>query len=170
MDSIYDILVGLAGIAGVFVGFGALVVLSEDDRAKIAEMHMVRSVVAIGLLTLVGALVPVALSAFGLGERWLWGGSGALFLAMIWFGLLHPTNRPVLATMMRTDVRASIFFWLVLEPLIQVPLVLCVVGLFPAYAPAFYLVAVIINLGQSAQTLLQAVYARIARADEAAKQ
>lgn len=148
----------------MFVGFGALVVLSEYDDAVVSEMHMVRSVVTIGLLTLVGALVPVALGSFGVSDRLLWGCSGGAFLFLIWFGLLHPANRPVLVAMMRADLKASLFFWLVLEPLIQIPLFLCVFGILPEYARAFYMIAVIINLIQCAQTLIQVVYARVERA------
>lgn len=166
MDPIFEILVALAGIAGVFVGFGALVVLSEHDDAVASEMHMVRSVVTIGLLTLVGALVPVALGSFGVDDRLLWGWSGGAFLVLIWFGLLHPTNRPVLATMMRADLKASLFFWLILEPLIQLPLFLCMFGILTQYAHAFYMIAVVINLIQCAQTLIQVVYARVERADD----
>ena len=163
MDPIFEIFVGLAGIAGVFVGFGALVVLSDHDETVVSEMHMVRSVVAIGLLTLVGALVPVGIASFEVDNRLLWGLSGGVFLALIWMGLLHPTNRPVLATMMRSDLKASLFFWLVLEPLIQVPLFFCLFGVLPEYAHALYMIAVIINLIQCAQTLLQVVYARVDR-------
>lgn len=166
MNPIFEIFVALAGIAGVFVGFGALVVLSKYDDTVASEMHMVRSVVTIGLLTLVGALVPVALGSFGVDDRLLWGWSGGIFLFLIWLGLLHPTNRPVLVTMIRADPKASLFFWLVLEPLIQVPLFLCVFGVFPRYAHAFYMIAVIINLIQCAQTLIQVVYARVERTDD----
>ena len=139
--------------------------LSEHNDAAASEVHMVRSVVTIGLLTLVSALVPVALGSFGVGDRMLWGWSGGAFLFLIWFGLLHPTNRPVLAAMMRADLKVSLFFWLVLEPLIQVPLFLCVFGVLPQYALGFYMIAVIINLIQCAQTLIQVVYARVERAD-----
>jgi hypothetical protein len=165
MSPVVDLLVSLAAIAGIFVGFGALVVLSEDSNAPVAELHMVRSVVAIGLLTLVGALIPLALWGFGLSDRWLWGISGGLFLTLIWFGLLHPTNRPVLAAMIRTDPRAALFFWLVLEPPIQIPLLLCVFGVFPQHAYALYTVAVVLNLFQCAQTLVQVVYMRVASSD-----
>jgi hypothetical protein len=41
LDSIFEVLVAPAGIAGVFVGFGALVVLSEYDDAVASEMHRV---------------------------------------------------------------------------------------------------------------------------------
>ena len=164
MSPVVDLLASLAAIAGIFVGFGALVVLSDDSESTVGELHMVRSVVTIGLLTLVGALIPLGLGEFGLGDRTLWGWSGGLFLALIWFGLLHPANRPVHA-MVRTDPRAAAFFWLVLEPPIQVPLLFCVFGIFPQHAAAFYTLAVVLNLFQCAQTLVQAVYMRVERSD-----
>lgn len=163
MDPIFEIFVGLAGIAGVFVGFGALVVLSDHDGAKTSEIHMVRNVTAIGLLTLVGALVPVMLVLFNLSDHLLWSLSGAVFLTLIWFGLLHPTNRPVLITMMKLNTKASLFFWLVLEPIIQLPLLFCILDTFPDYSPAFYMTSVIVNLIQCAQSLLQVVYDRVER-------
>jgi hypothetical protein len=51
----------------------------------------------------------------------------------------------------------------VLEPMIQVPLLLAILGMFPQHAAAFYVLAVVINLLQCAQTLVQTVYARVAR-------
>jgi len=165
MSPVVDLLASLAAIAGIFVGFGALVVLSDDSESTVGELHMVRSVVTIGLLTLVGALIPLGLGGFGLGNRTLWGLSGGLFLALIWFGLLHPANRPVLATMIRTDPRAAAFFWLVLEPPIQVPLLFCVFGIFPQHAASLHTLAVVLNLFQCAQTLVQVVYMRVERTD-----
>jgi hypothetical protein len=90
MSPVFDLLASLAAIAAIFVGFGTLVVLSEDSNAPVAELHMVRSVVAIGLLTLVLALIPLALWDFGLSDRWLRRISDGLFLTLIWFGLLLP--------------------------------------------------------------------------------
>ncbi len=137
--------------------------LSDQNDAEASELHIVRSVVTIGLLTLIGALVPVSLASFSVDDRLLWGWSGGAFLALIWLALLHPTNRPVLVAMMRSDVKASLLFWFVLEPLIQVPLFFCVFGFLPQYAHAFYMLAVVINLIQCAQALLQVVYARVER-------
>ena len=163
MSPIFEILLALASIAGVFVGFGALVVLSDHGAARISEMHSVRAVVLIGIITLVGALMPVGLGSFELSDRVLWGWSGGAFLVLIWFSLTHSTNRPVLLTMMRTDLKASLFFWLVLEPPIQIPLLFCIFGTFPQHAPAFYVVAVVVNLFQCALTLVQVVFARVQR-------
>lgn len=65
MNPSFDLLVSLAEIAGVFVGFGALIVLSQQVEEGSPERHMVRQVVVIGLLTLVGALLPVGIAQFG---------------------------------------------------------------------------------------------------------
>ena len=78
MSSTADLLGALAGIAGIFVGFGALVVLGEDDDATAPELHMVRGVVTIGLLTLVGALVPLGLGGMKDSPTSHAGGSGVV--------------------------------------------------------------------------------------------
>jgi len=43
MSPVVDLLASLAAIAGIFVGFGALVVLSKDSDSTVPELHMVRS-------------------------------------------------------------------------------------------------------------------------------
>ena len=45
MSSVGDLLASLAAIAGIFVGFGALVVLSEHTESTFSELHVVRSAV-----------------------------------------------------------------------------------------------------------------------------
>ena len=89
MDPTFDLLVSLAGIAGVFVGFGALVVLTEDNDTVIAELHMTRSVVAVGLLTMVGALVPIGIGMFGVAEATLWRWASGVFLTLIALNMLR---------------------------------------------------------------------------------
>ncbi len=48
MNPTFDLLVSLAEIGGVFVGFGALIVLSQQVEEGSPEQHMVRQVVVIG--------------------------------------------------------------------------------------------------------------------------
>ena len=67
--------------------------------------------------------------------------------------------------MIRTDPKSAAFFWLVLEPTIQIPLALNILGILPRYAPAFFTTAVIINLFQCATTLGQVVYLRVNRTE-----
>jgi hypothetical protein len=90
-------------IAGVFVGFGALIVLSgrADDDAP--ELGMVRQVVVVGLVTLAGALIPIGIAQFGVEGNLLWRVSSACFFGLIWFTILHPTSRPLIIAQIRTD-------------------------------------------------------------------
>ena len=159
MDS-FDLLLALAEIAGVFIGFGALIVLTgRRDRAE-AELIRVKQVVVTGLITLVGAMLPIAIGQFGVDPALLWRWSAGGFLMVIWFAILHPSSWPLLVDQFREDPRAAAFFWFVLEPPIQVPLILVILGAFPAHAPGLYAVAVVINVIQAAQLLAQVVYAR----------
>ena len=167
MTESFDLLTSLAEIAGIFIGFGALIVLSSAKDEDRAEMSMVRQVVVSGLVTLVGALIPIGVAQLGISGGLLWRVSGGCFLAVIWFAILHPTSRPLLIAQFRNDPRAAAFFWFVLEPPIQVPLLLAVLGAFPSRAAGLYTVAVVINLIQGAQLLAQVVYARIERTGRA---
>jgi hypothetical protein len=159
----FDLLSSLAEIAGIFIGFGALIVLSGRDEEDPAEMGMVRQVVVSGLVTLVGALIPIGVAQFGLESGLLWRISAGCFFGVIWFAILHPTSRPLLINQFRNDPKAAAFFWFVLEPPIQVPLVLAMLGVFPERASGLYTIAVVVNLVQGAQLLAQVVYARIER-------
>jgi len=159
----FDLLVSLAEIAGIFVGFGALIVLSHQGDERVPEQQMVRQVVVIGLLTLVGALLPVGLAQLGLDGSLLWRWSSGGFFALIWFALLHPSSWPLIIAQARSNPRAAAFFWIVLETPIQVPLILAILGFFPAKVAGLYTVAVVVNLIEAAQLLAQIVYARVAR-------
>ena len=67
-----DLFLGLAGIAGVFVGFGALIAVRSGGASDAFEVTYTRFVVWIGMLTIVAALAPVTLGPYGLGEHEVW--------------------------------------------------------------------------------------------------
>lgn len=163
MTESFDLMSSLAQIAGIFIGFGALIVLSGEKDEDPVEMGMVRQVVVSGLVTLVGALIPIGVAQFGIESVLLWRISGACFFGVIWFAILHPTSRPLLVNQFRNDRKAAAFFWFVLEPPIQIPLVLAILNTFPERASGLYTIAVVVNLVQGAQLLAQVVYARIER-------
>ncbi len=56
-----DLFMELAGIAGVFVGFGALISVRAGGARDAFEIAYMRGVVSFGLLTIVAALAPVTL-------------------------------------------------------------------------------------------------------------
>jgi hypothetical protein len=157
-----DLFLSIAEIAGIFVGFGALISFSSD-RGPVSRIG-IRNVVAIGLLVLVAAVVPVGLSQYGLTGRVLWGWSSAAFLLFIWMSILGLLRDSEHREWAKADAKANpvlaIFFWGFLEVPIQVPLALAMLGVAPSLAPAFYVTALVLNLFQAAFVLARLVFAQ----------
>lgn len=160
-----NLFVAIAEIAGVFVGFGALI--SVTRRTKIETLHLgrIRAVVTIGLLVIVAALIPVVLSSYGLTGHNLWFLSSLLFLilntAVIILSIRSPENRMLMEAQSRKSPWAAAFFWLLLEVPVQVPLILILIGLWPELDSAFYTTALVFNLFEAAFVLVQLVYAQV---------
>ncbi len=64
-----ELFMGLAGIAGVFVGFGALIAVRGGGASDAFVVSSMRGVVSFGLLTIVAALAPVTLGHYDLAEH-----------------------------------------------------------------------------------------------------
>jgi hypothetical protein len=75
-----ELLLSLAEIAGVFVGFGALIAVRSGGASGPLEVPYMRTVVSMGMLTVVAALAPVTLDRFGLSEHMVRAVSSALVL------------------------------------------------------------------------------------------
>ncbi len=75
-----DLLLSLAEIAGVFVGFGALIAVRSGGATSSAEIGYMRGVVSIGMLTVVAALTPVTLGRYDLATHEVWALSSVLVL------------------------------------------------------------------------------------------
>lgn len=75
-----ELFLSLAEIAGVFVGFGALIAVRSGGVSDVAEVAYMRAVVSIGMLTVVAALAPVTLGRFDLTEHQVWMSSSVLVL------------------------------------------------------------------------------------------
>jgi hypothetical protein len=82
-----DLFLGLAGIAGVFVGFGALIAVRSGGPTEPQEVTPVRGIVSMGMLAVLAALDPVTLARFDLTEHQVWGLSSALMLRG-WFAIM----------------------------------------------------------------------------------
>jgi hypothetical protein len=162
VDHQSDLFLSIAEIAGVFVGFGALI--SFMGQRGPATRVALRNVVAIGLLVLVASLVPVGLSHYGLVGRVLWGWSSAAFLLFIWTTILGVfrdlEHREWAIADAKANPALAILFWVVLEIPIQVPLVLAILGVAPSLAQAFYVTALVLNLFQAAFVLARLVFPR----------
>lgn len=160
-----DLFVGLAEIAGVFVGFAALISFTRRTEVAAFQLAQIRGVVSIGLLVIVAALLPVALGRYGVGERTLWFVCSLAFLLLLWgvmiLGFRRPENRQLMISQARTSPVMTAVFWLLLEASIQVPLILAVLGLFPDLEPAFYTTALVVHLFEGAFVLAQLVYSQV---------
>jgi hypothetical protein len=165
MNHDLDLFLSIAEIAGVFVGFGALISFSRD-RATEARVAL-RGVVTVGLVVLVAALLPVALARYGLAARTLWGWSSAGFILIIWIAIVRLFLDPEHRAWVKADARANpaltVFFWVFLEVPIQVPLVLVLLGVAPTLAPAFYVTGLVLNLFEAAFVLARLVLAQDSR-------
>lgn len=163
--------VAIAEIAGVFVGFGALISVTRRSEIDAAQLGAIRAVVTSGLVVVVAALVPVVLGRYGASGDALWRSSSLVFLGLSWavivLALRGPENRRLVSSQWRERRASSAFFWLVLEGPIQVPLLLAVLGIAPDLGAAFYTTALAFNLFEAAFVLAQFVYARADHADDA---
>jgi len=81
-----DLFMGLAGIAGVFVGFASLIAVRSGGPTDPLEVAPMRIVVSMAMLTIVAALAPVALGRYDLTDHQVWALSGAL--AWVGFALM----------------------------------------------------------------------------------
>ena len=157
-----DIFLSIAQIAGIFIGFGALISFQHDQETKIRVP--LRAVVALGLVVMLASLLPPSLAWYGINDGRLWRWSSAGFLLIIWITitgfLLNPEHRAWLTADIKTHPALNFLFWVVLEMPIQVPLLLASFGVAPELAPAFYLTALTLNLFEAAFWLARLVVAR----------
>jgi hypothetical protein len=160
-----DLFVALAEIAGVFVGFGALISVTRHGELDIDELGRIQIVVTIGLVVIVAALIPVTLDRYAINGESLWRSSSLMFLLLSWAAIIAPLKmreiRGLVVSQVREHPVMAAIFWLGLEVPIQAPLILAVFGAYPGLGPAFYTTALAINLIQAAFVLAQVVYARI---------
>jgi hypothetical protein len=170
MDQYSNLFVTFAEIAGVFVGFAALISVSRWTEIEAFQLGRIRTVVTIGLEVIVASLVPVVLATYGISDHTLWFVSGLVFLLLLWtviiLSLRRPENREFLAIETRARPGISAFFWILLEVPIQLSLILILLGWFPDLEPAFYTTALVFNLFQAAFVLAQLVYSQVNSSSE----
>jgi hypothetical protein len=153
-----DLLLSLAEIAGVFLGFGALISIRNASTSEAFELTYIREVVGAGTLVVVVALVPVTLSRYGVTGHELWLLSSLVFLALYWgmfaVSLRVPETRAITVA---TPWQRRAVSMLLFIPL-NVALVLVVLGSLPDQEPALYLTAVGLHLVTAASFLLSLAY------------
>ena len=154
----------LAGIAGVFVGFGALIAVRSGGASDAFETTYMRFVVWLGMLTVVAALAPVTLGPYGLGEHEVWVLSCAIlvaaYLAMGIVNVRMPESRAVDAAASRTHKVAEYGISVLLGIPTLIAVILIVLGLRPELEAALYRTVVVLVLLGAGGTLLYLVYSQ----------
>ena len=164
-----DLLVGLAGIAGVFVGFAALIAIRSGGPTDPLEVAPMRMMVSMAMLTIVAALAPVALGRYDLTDHQVWALSSALILAG-WFLIVvvssrTPEYRAGWATSIAetrltpSDVVGWAFYALYMIVLLVAPIVI-VLGAVPELEAALYFTVVVLILLAAGWILLGLVFAQ----------
>ena len=159
-----ELFLSLAGIAGVFVGFGALIAVRSGGATDAFDVTYVRLVVWLGILTVVAALAPVTLDPYGLGEHGVWALSCAILVVVyLGMGIVNvrlPETRAVDAESSRThrmiDAGTSALFGIP----VLIATVVIVLGLRPELEAALYRTIVLMLLLSAGATLLEIVYSQ----------
>lgn len=159
----WEFFVHLAEIAGVFVGFGALIAVRSEDASDAHTVEYLRSIVGGGLLVVVTALAPLALSRFGVDGRALWLPCSIFFLALfltLWIvDARSSENRSERMVNRALTVRYAAIA-LPMTFLMIAALVLVIIGVWPQHAAALYFLAVTVWLVETGFTLLWLVWNR----------
>jgi hypothetical protein len=157
-----ELFLSLAEIAGVFVGFGALISVRSGGTSDATEVSYIRGVVWAAVWVVVAALAPVIISRYGITGHQLWM-TCSLVALVFWFSLSlaflrAPETREDRATYSRAQLIAVETGNLLFVVPMMIALVLVVLGLVPDQEPALYLTAVGLNLFLGVIALLELVF------------
>jgi hypothetical protein len=159
-----ELFLSLAGIAGVFVGFGALIAVRSGGASEAREVAYLRTVMWMGLMVIVAALAPVTLSRYGLAGHELWLVGSLLIVAQMiamWVVNLMTTEMRESDAMMSRKVRVVDA---TASALVGIPILLAVVaillGLLPEQEAALYLTVMVLILLGAGYTLLELAYSQ----------
>jgi hypothetical protein len=151
MSEDVDTLLAIAEIAGVFVGFAALLTFitrSAGANGRAASVFLLTNVILISVLVIVAALVPVVLNRYGLSQSIVWRVSSSALFVLAWLQILFVGRVTQGYRSGHSQRRVLSFAVWSLEPLFQIPLLMCIVGAWKSLAPAFYLTALVVALVQ----------------------
>ena len=162
-----DLFLSLAEIAGVFVGFGALIAVRSRDASEAQEVAPLRAVVMTGMMTIIAALAPVTLDRYHLADHEIWALSSLVVLVtysgLAFIHIRAPEYRAAAADLMATrstiqnvleDAAYLVMFGGSALALIVITLGVATVDL----EAALYLTVVVLLLVVAAWTLLWLVF------------
>lgn len=157
-----DLFLSLAEIAGVFVGFAALISVRSGGASDAHAVTYIRSVVTTAIWVVIAALAPVIVSRYGVTGHELWLVCSLLALVLLlsqWIANERTTeSRELGAALSRAQTVGVVASYLGLMIPTIAALILVVLGLFPDQEPALYLTAVGLGLFLGAFSLLMLVF------------
>jgi len=162
-----DLFLSLAEIAGVFVGFGALIAVRGDGSGGTSDTYDVASVgmvVWAGITVVIVALAPVAISRFEVTDHALWVSSSLIALALFWVGnevveRVFAERRALLAAWpLKKRWRVELVGMFFVLPM-TIALILILLGVLPDLEAALYFAALVLLLVLDAWMLLLVVTA-----------
>jgi hypothetical protein len=164
-----DLFLSLAEIAGVFVGFGALISVRSGGPTEAGELTGIRWVMSTAIFVVIAALAPILIGSYGVDGHELWLACSllavALFAIVMIVNARAPENLAELAATLAVTPR--IVTVAVYGPTVWLPtmslvlaLGLVVLGFVPALEHALYLTAVGLGLFMSAMGLFVMVFER----------
>jgi hypothetical protein len=160
-----DLYMSLAGIAGVFVGFGALIAVRSGGASEPQEVSAVRVVVAMGVMTIIGTLAPVTLGRYDLTDHQILALSSVLILVgSFGLGFLHirtPEYKAMVASRsgrLRIVEVVEFAAWVLLVGGAALAPIVIVLGVAPELEAALYFTVLVLILLLAAWSLMSLVF------------
>ena len=161
-----ELFLSLAEIAGVFVGFGALISVRAGGASEPQEIAPMRLVVGFGMLTIIAALAPVTLGGYGLTTHQVLALSSVLVMVgyggLLFIQVRAPEYKAAKTSVMATRPRIQSLIedvaFLFIGGGSALALLAIVLGVAPELEAALYLTVVVLLLGMAAWTLLWLVF------------
>jgi hypothetical protein len=167
MEHDLDLLLSIAEIAGVFVGFGALISFTRPRETEARDLFRLGTVVTIATFVVIASIIPVALGRYELSSPSVWRWSSAVSLLLTCVGWVILMRTPGIRGFVRDEIRANLpfafTFWVLLDIPILTALVLVLLGVFRSYAPGLYTTALVLGLCEAAALFSRLVYSRFLR-------
>lgn len=158
-----ELFVHFAEIAGVFVGFAALIGVRSAKPSDVHDVTYLRGVLGMGLWVVVAALLAIAMSRYELADRTLWVSSAVVGL-VLWAALVIVLNRtPESRALNSSPERMDRLFPIVGLPLHIIgagSLVLIILGIRPGIDAALYVTALTTAVVFAGYTLLALAFSR----------
>lgn len=161
-----ELFLSLAEIAGVFVGFGALIAVRSGAAGEPQEVAPMRLVVGMGMLTIIAALAPVTLGRYDLTDHQVLALSSVLagvgFGGIVFIQVRAPEYKAAVPIVTATrpaiqDVLENVAGLLIIGGS-ALALVAIVLGVAPELEAALYFTVVVLILLMAAWTLLWLVF------------